>query len=155
MRFPSLNLPLQFWPVPPDCITASNVLDAAIPNQYPCPRRFDLSYQTEAQKYEKPVMIHRAILGSVERMFAILTEHFAAKWPFWLNPRQVQSSIPGIASEDVGSQLDTAAYLPGPQPAARYSLQSKLWCQHQLVPFRRVSFVPGLKPCSGLRLPSS
>ena len=39
---------------------------------------------------ERPVIIHRAILGSVERMFAILTEHFAGKWPFWLSPRQVQ-----------------------------------------------------------------
>jgi len=37
----------------------------------------------------RPVMVHRAILGSVERMTAILTEHFAGKWPFWLSPRQV------------------------------------------------------------------
>ncbi|CCG82579.1 Threonyl-tRNA synthetase [Taphrina deformans PYCC 5710] len=37
----------------------------------------------------RPVMIHRAILGSVERMTAILTEHFAGKWPFWLSPRQI------------------------------------------------------------------
>ena len=35
------------------------------------------------------VMIHRAILGSVERMFAILLEHYAGKWPLWLSPRQV------------------------------------------------------------------
>lgn len=33
-------------------------------------------------------MIHRAILGSVERMIAILTESYAGKWPFWLSPRQ-------------------------------------------------------------------
>ncbi|KAM3444526.1 hypothetical protein NHJ13734_001340 [Beauveria thailandica] len=39
--------------------------------------------------YARPVMVHRAVLGSVERMFAILTEHFAGKWPFWLSPRQV------------------------------------------------------------------
>lgn len=38
---------------------------------------------------ERPVIVHRAVLGSVERMFAILTEHFNARWPFWLNPRQV------------------------------------------------------------------
>lgn len=38
---------------------------------------------------KRPVMIHRAILGSVERMLAILTEHTAGKWPFWLSPRQV------------------------------------------------------------------
>ena len=34
-------------------------------------------------------MIHRAILGSVERMIAVLTENFGGKWPFWLSPRQV------------------------------------------------------------------
>jgi threonyl-tRNA synthetase len=37
----------------------------------------------------RPVIIHRAILGSVERMMAILLEHTAGKWPFWLSPRQV------------------------------------------------------------------
>jgi len=37
----------------------------------------------------RPVMIHRAIYGSFERFIAILTEHFAGKWPFWLSPRQV------------------------------------------------------------------
>ena len=36
----------------------------------------------------RPVMIHRAILGSVERMMAILCEHYGGKWPFWLSPRQ-------------------------------------------------------------------
>jgi len=39
--------------------------------------------------FERPVVIHRAILGSVERMSAILMEHYAGKWPFWLSPRQV------------------------------------------------------------------
>jgi len=39
--------------------------------------------------FERPVIIHRAILGSVERMVAILTEHFGGKWPFWMSPRQV------------------------------------------------------------------
>merc|ERR1719220_976232 len=38
---------------------------------------------------KRPVMIHRAILGSVERMIAVLTENFGGKWPFWLSPRQV------------------------------------------------------------------
>ena len=41
-------------------------------------------------RMDRPVIVHRAVLGSVERMFAILTEHFAGKWPFWLNPRQVR-----------------------------------------------------------------
>lgn len=37
----------------------------------------------------RPVMIHRAIIGSFERFMAILTEHFAGKWPFWISPRQI------------------------------------------------------------------
>jgi threonyl-tRNA synthetase len=39
--------------------------------------------------FVRPVMIHRAVFGSLERFSAILTEHFAGKWPFFLNPRQV------------------------------------------------------------------
>lgn len=43
---------------------------------------------SEAGEKIRPVIIHRAILGSVERMIAILTESYAGKWPFWLSPRQ-------------------------------------------------------------------
>src|SRR2546430_1403718 len=42
-----------------------------------------------APGYARPVMIHRAIYGSLERFTAILVEHFAGKWPFWLSPRQI------------------------------------------------------------------
>lgn len=38
--------------------------------------------------FERPVMIHRAILGSFERFISIITEHYSRKWPFWINPRQ-------------------------------------------------------------------
>ncbi|KAL8184826.1 UNVERIFIED_CONTAM: hypothetical protein K2H54_030136 [Gekko kuhli] len=38
---------------------------------------------------ERPVMIHRAVLGSVERMLAVLAENFGGKWPFWLSPAQI------------------------------------------------------------------
>jgi len=56
------------------------------------PMRFDLKYQTAGgdgdSNFERPVMIHRAVLGSVERMIAILIEHYAGKWPLFLSPRQ-------------------------------------------------------------------
>merc|ERR1712232_1421093 len=39
--------------------------------------------------FSRPVMIHRAVFGSLERFSAILMEHFAGRWPFFLNPRQV------------------------------------------------------------------
>ena len=55
---------------------------------------FYLQYATEdLSRMERPVIVHRAILGSVERMFAILTEHYAGKWPFWLSPRQVCTAL--------------------------------------------------------------
>merc|ERR1712232_1150321 len=41
------------------------------------------------KEFARPVMIHRAMLGSVERMFAILCEHWGGKWPFWISPRQI------------------------------------------------------------------
>jgi len=39
--------------------------------------------------FRRPVIIHRAILGSIERFSAILIEHLAGKWPFWISPRQI------------------------------------------------------------------
>ncbi|KAF7290298.1 AA-TRNA-LIGASE-II domain-containing protein [Mycena chlorophos] len=63
---------------------------ATIQLDFQLPERFDLKYRGEdlANPESRPVMIHRAILGSLERFIAIITEHFAGKWPFWLSPRQ-------------------------------------------------------------------
>eukprot|EP00201_Polytomella_parva_P004255 CAMPEP_0175087738 /NCGR_PEP_ID=MMETSP0052_2-20121109/29998_1 /TAXON_ID=51329 ORGANISM="Polytomella parva, Strain SAG 63-3" /NCGR_SAMPLE_ID=MMETSP0052_2 /ASSEMBLY_ACC=CAM_ASM_000194 /LENGTH=655 /DNA_ID=CAMNT_0016360119 /DNA_START=1538 /DNA_END=3505 /DNA_ORIENTATION=+ len=62
---------------------------ATVQLDFQLPIRFDLTYVAESGAQERPVIVHRAVLGSVERMLAILTEHYAAKWPLWLNPRQV------------------------------------------------------------------
>ncbi|XP_012262441.2 threonine--tRNA ligase 1, cytoplasmic isoform X1 [Athalia rosae] len=62
---------------------------ATIQLDFQLPIRFNLSYINESGEKTRPVIIHRAILGSVERMIAILTESYAGKWPFWLSPRQV------------------------------------------------------------------
>ncbi|XP_064108748.1 threonine--tRNA ligase 1, cytoplasmic-like isoform X1 [Macrobrachium nipponense] len=61
---------------------------ATIQLDFQLPIRFDLNYVSETGEKKRPVIIHRAILGSVERMIAILTESFGGKWPFWLSPRQ-------------------------------------------------------------------
>ncbi len=55
--------------------------------------------------YQRPVIIHRAILGSVERMFAILCEHYAGKWPFWLSPRQIQVCTLSEKVEGYGQKI--------------------------------------------------
>lgn len=63
---------------------------ATIQLDFQLPERFNLSYITgeSCEDRKRPVIIHRAILGSVERIIAILTESYAGKWPFWLSPRQ-------------------------------------------------------------------
>jgi len=53
------------------------------------PQRFDVEYVAEDNTRRQPVMIHRAILGSFERFIAILTEHYAGEFPFFLAPTQV------------------------------------------------------------------
>ena len=66
---------------------------ATVQLDFQLPIRFDLQYTTqskeEGKQFARPVMIHRAMLGSVERMFAVLCEHYGGKWPLWLSPRQV------------------------------------------------------------------
>ena len=53
------------------------------------PQNFDLTYIDENGEKQRPVMLHRALLGSVERFIGVLTEHFAGRFPLWLNPEQV------------------------------------------------------------------
>jgi threonyl-tRNA synthetase len=80
---------------------------ATIQLDFQLPKRFELEYQAPAPEMEqrgltttdaellatsgpvRPVMIHRAVLGSVERFMALLIEHYNGRWPFWLNPRQI------------------------------------------------------------------
>jgi threonyl-tRNA synthetase len=57
---------------------------------YAAPERFDLTYVGEDNREHRPVVIHRAIMGSFERFMAILIEHFAGAFPLWLAPEQVR-----------------------------------------------------------------
>ena len=61
---------------------------ATIQLDFQLPQRFELRYQNDKDDYDIPIMIHRAIFGSVERFMALLIDHFNGKWPFWLSPRQ-------------------------------------------------------------------
>ncbi|CAK7565877.1 MAG: threonyl-tRNA synthetase [Sporothrix epigloea] len=118
---------------------------ATIQLDFQLPRRFELSYQAPSPELERkgaaspakgtdtdeigpvtPVLIHRAVLGSVERLMALLIEHYNGHWPFWLNPRQaivltvndsdavvsfakhVQAVLAGTAT------VDSEATIPGP-----------------------------------------
>jgi len=63
---------------------------ATIQLDYNLPERFDLTYTTSAGNDARPVMIHRAILGSVERFIGVLLEHTGGVLPFWLAPEQLR-----------------------------------------------------------------
>ena len=67
------------------------------------PERFELEYTGPDGQKHRPVMIHRALLGSVERFFAILLEHYAGDFPLWLAPSQVVG-VP--VAEQYGDYLD-------------------------------------------------
>ncbi|MBU6354113.1 MAG: threonine--tRNA ligase [Cyanobacteria bacterium REEB498] len=54
------------------------------------PERFDLEYVAADGSRQRPIMIHRAIFGSLERFFGIMTENYAGDFPFWLAPEQVR-----------------------------------------------------------------
>ncbi len=68
------------------------------------PQRFELSFTNEAWEQERPVVIHRAISGSLERFMGVMIEHFAGNFPLWLAPEQVRI-IPVM--DKVGDYVDT------------------------------------------------
>jgi threonyl-tRNA synthetase len=78
------------------------------------PERFDMSYTDHDGKKKRPFMIHRALLGSLERFFGILIEHYSAGFPVWLAPNQV-TVIPirpefNDYAEEIASKLLTLEY---------------------------------------------
>ena len=77
------------------------------------PERFELEYTGADNEKHRPVMIHRVVLGSVERFIGVITEHFAGAFPLWLSPVQV-SVIPisnafNDYAQEVRDRLDAAA----------------------------------------------
>jgi threonyl-tRNA synthetase len=73
------------------------------------PERFGLEYTAADGTRQRPVMIHRALFGSMERFFGVLTEHYAGAFPAWLAPVQVVG-IP-VTDEQVGYLRDVALQL--------------------------------------------
>jgi threonyl-tRNA synthetase len=73
---------------------------ATIQCDFNLPERFDLSFVNERGEKERPVVIHRAISGSLERFMGVLIEHFAGKFPVWLAP--VQATILPVSEKFAG-----------------------------------------------------
>ncbi|MGZ0230412.1 MAG: His/Gly/Thr/Pro-type tRNA ligase C-terminal domain-containing protein, partial [Acidimicrobiales bacterium] len=85
------------------------------------PERFELEYVANDGTRKQPVMIHRALMGSVERFFGVLLEHFAGNFPAWLAPTQVR--VLGVGSDhddyadSVTAQLREAGFRVDQVPA--------------------------------------
>ncbi|XP_059232020.1 threonine--tRNA ligase, mitochondrial isoform X1 [Mustela nigripes] len=69
------------------------------------PLRFDLQYKGQAGVLERPVLIHRAVLGSVERILGVLAESCGGKWPLWLSPFQVLVIPVGTEQEEYAREV--------------------------------------------------
>jgi threonyl-tRNA synthetase len=82
---------------------------ATIQLDYMMPERFDLKYVGADNADHRPIVIHRAIFGSIERFIAILIEHFAGAFPLWLSP--VQVVVLPIADRHLAYAREVAAAL--------------------------------------------
>jgi threonyl-tRNA synthetase len=69
------------------------------------PEKFQLEYMDSDGHLKRPVMIHRALFGSIERFMGILIEHFAGKFPFWISPRQVCVITIADRHQEYGQQI--------------------------------------------------
>lgn len=84
------------------------------------PERFDITYRGMDGKEHRPIMIHRALMGSLERFFGVLIEHYAGAFPLWLSPVQIsvltiaerhdayaEKIISGLSRQGIRVELDT------------------------------------------------
>jgi threonyl-tRNA synthetase len=107
------------------------------------PQRFDLEYTASDGSRQQPIMIHRALFGSIERFFGVLLEHYAGAFPAWLAPVQVVG-IP-ITSEHVGYLDEVAVALKKHQvrievDASDERMQKKIrTAQSQKIPFMLIA----------------
>ncbi|XP_063108715.1 threonine--tRNA ligase, mitochondrial isoform X3 [Cavia porcellus] len=77
------------------------------------PLRFNLQYKGQAGALERPVLIHRAVLGSVERLLGVLAESCGGKWPLWLSPFQVVVIPVGTEQEEYAREIHQSLQASG------------------------------------------
>ncbi|PLX67282.1 MAG: threonine--tRNA ligase [Denitrovibrio sp.] len=86
---------------------------ATIQVDFNLPERFELNYIGEDGQKHRPVMLHRVILGSVDRFIGILTEHFAGAFPLWIAPKQVRIINVTDAQADYCKDLEKKLKMEG------------------------------------------
>ena len=106
------------------------------------PERFDLGYTGSDGKEHRPVMIHRALMGSMERFFGCLIEHYAGAFPLWLSPTQISvfplnAEVEGYASE-LADRLRNAGMRVDYEGAEQHLNSRIKEAQRQKVPYMAV-----------------
>jgi threonyl-tRNA synthetase len=108
----------------------------------PSAERFDLEYTGADNKSHRPVMIHRAPLGSMERFIGVLIEHFAGAFPLWLAPEQIRLLTVSEKSEEYGKGVEKQLQEAGLRVTADYrseKLGAKIRdAQLELIPYMLV-----------------
>jgi threonyl-tRNA synthetase len=104
---------------------------ATIQCDFNLPEKFDLSFVNEESEKERPVVIHRAISGSVERFLGVIIDNFAGKFPFWLAPEQIRiltindEVLPFV--DKIKEQLDSVVLMhPLKYNEVRYSVDTRM-----------------------------
>lgn len=77
------------------------------------PERFDLTYVDKEGKKQRPIMVHRAIMGSVERFIGVLLEHYAGALPVWLTPEQARVLTVTEAADEAAKEMCQELRLAG------------------------------------------
>jgi threonyl-tRNA synthetase len=93
------------------------------------PERFQISYRGEDSKEHQPIMIHRAVLGSMERFFGVLIEHYGGAFPTWLAPVQAKILLLNEAQKEYGEMVQNRLIELGilvEMDASRETLGSKI-----------------------------
>jgi threonyl-tRNA synthetase len=90
---------------------------------YNLPKRFELEYVGADNRPHRPVMIHRAPFGSMERFVGILIEHFAGAFPLWLAPEQARVLTVSEKFNDYARKVETELRNRGFRAAADYSAE--------------------------------
>jgi len=86
---------------------------ATIQLDFQLPIKFNLKYMDKDGEEKRPVMIHRAILGSMERQMSIITENYGGKWPLWLSPRMAKVITVSEKFNDYGREVEDTLYAAG------------------------------------------
>ncbi len=105
------------------------------------PQRFELEYVGADNERHRPVMIHRALFGSIERFFAILTEHYAGAFPPWLAP--VQATVVPVADrhEDYAAEVVAALKADGRRTEISHAHSDSLGARIRRAKLEKVPYV--------------